>query len=264
MKILVAYDGSMHAKSALRYGIGKVRDKGGELLAVHVFNSGLFIDYNAGPWALETAKKESAKLSEEARNIIAEAGGSVRARVVELDGHPEEETLSFAAEKGVDLIIATPKQKAMLRKAPCPVSIVPGTILVPVDNTESYLTSLETVQKEAAATGSEVILLGVVPEHLFSNSERSLVEKIRKETENVLKDAKKAFREKGLEVEGVLRSGYPDEEILKVAEQNLITMIIVPESGDQKSELAKAASIILDEPGKYKNPLVLVPAQGGD
>jgi len=47
MKIMVAYDGTLQAKEALVYGIEKARTKGGEVIALQVFNSPLFVDYDA-------------------------------------------------------------------------------------------------------------------------------------------------------------------------------------------------------------------------
>ncbi len=39
MKIMVAYDGTLQAKEALVYGMDKAREKGGEVVALHVFNN---------------------------------------------------------------------------------------------------------------------------------------------------------------------------------------------------------------------------------
>ena len=44
MKIMVAYDGTLQGKDALVYGMQKAREKGGEVVALHVFNSPLFAD----------------------------------------------------------------------------------------------------------------------------------------------------------------------------------------------------------------------------
>ena len=46
MKVLVAYDGTLQAKDALKYGVEKVKENGGELVALHVFNSNMFVDYD--------------------------------------------------------------------------------------------------------------------------------------------------------------------------------------------------------------------------
>ncbi|MHB8845943.1 MAG: universal stress protein [Nitrospirota bacterium] len=53
MNILVAYDGTLHAKKALRYGIEKAQAAGGGALTVlQVFDRALFVDYDAGPRAV--------------------------------------------------------------------------------------------------------------------------------------------------------------------------------------------------------------------
>ena len=56
MKILMIYDGTLQSKTALTYGIGKVRERGGELIVLQVFQSSLFVDYDAGPMAEERAR----------------------------------------------------------------------------------------------------------------------------------------------------------------------------------------------------------------
>ena len=74
MKILALYDGTIQSKTALRYGIKKAKEKGGELLVLHVFQSSLFIDYDAGPRAEEIARGESMRHLGDAKSILAEAG----------------------------------------------------------------------------------------------------------------------------------------------------------------------------------------------
>ena len=61
MKIMVAYDGTLQAKEALVYGMDKAREKGGEVVALHVFNSSMFIDYDATVDAQGAARAEAAQ-----------------------------------------------------------------------------------------------------------------------------------------------------------------------------------------------------------
>jgi len=89
MKILVAYDGTLHAKKALRYGIQKLLKTGGDMTVLQVFDSGLFVDYDAGPRAEEMARSESARQLEEAKQIISENAAGLSVTVV-----AEEETPS--------------------------------------------------------------------------------------------------------------------------------------------------------------------------
>jgi nucleotide-binding universal stress UspA family protein len=258
MKILVAYDGSLNSQIALKYGIQKVREVGGRLIALHVFNSSMFIDYGGGPNAEEAARKESAGYVEDAKRIIAENGTDIFAKVLTEEGNPEEVTADFAQTGMIDLIIAPPRYKAIAKTAPCPVSIIPGNILLPVDNTESYLTALERVAREAVATFSKVIILGIVPVHLYSKWEKKEVEGIKRETEAAVKKVKKLLSKDSIETREIMRSGYPDEEIVKVANEFPVAMIIVSESGDTPSELGKAANILIDDSDTLKKPVLLV------
>ena len=258
MKILVAYDGSINSQLALKYGLGKAREIGGSLVALYVFNSSMFIDYGAGPNAEKLARKESSLHVEDAKRIIAESGSTAYANLYTAEGNPEEETVRVARTELIDLIIVPPRYKSIVKNAPCPVSIIPGNILLPVDNTDSYLTVLDKVAKEATETASKVIVLGIVPIHLYSKGENREVEKIRKETETAVKKVKKLLINNGIETKEIMRSGYPDLEIVKVADEYPVTMIIVSESGDTPSELGKAANIIIDDSERLKKPVLLV------
>ena len=80
-KVLVAYDGTLQSKEALRYGMQRVRETGGEVIALHVFNSNIFIDYDSLPWTQEAARKESARHVEDARRLVEQAGGGIRVRI---------------------------------------------------------------------------------------------------------------------------------------------------------------------------------------
>lgn len=116
MKVLVAYDGTLQSKDALRYGMGKVREKGGEVIVLHVFNSSMFVDYGAGPRAEELAKQESARYVEDARRLIREEGNDIRTSIFVGEGDSEEDVLLFAKERFVDLLLCPPKHKALIEK----------------------------------------------------------------------------------------------------------------------------------------------------
>jgi nucleotide-binding universal stress UspA family protein len=116
MKVLVTYDGSLHAKDALKYGINKVRENGGELIALNVFNNRLFIDYDALPGAEERARRESMQYLNEAGNIIKNEGNGIKASLVLGEGNPEEEILSLATDERVDLLLCPAKYKSVMKK----------------------------------------------------------------------------------------------------------------------------------------------------
>lgn len=113
MKVLVAYDGTLQSKDAVRYGIEKVKENGGELVAFHVFKSNMFVDYDVFG-AEAAARKESAKFVAEAEQIIKEEGKDIWARVVVEEGEPEEEIIDFARKRGVDLLLCPPRYKAII------------------------------------------------------------------------------------------------------------------------------------------------------
>ena len=74
MKILVIYDGTIKSKTALRYGLGKAKEIGGELLVLQVFQNSLFVDYDAGPRAEEIARAEAALHLSDAETLIRDTG----------------------------------------------------------------------------------------------------------------------------------------------------------------------------------------------
>jgi len=116
MKVLVAYDGTLQAKDALRYGLERVRNEGGEVIALHVFQSSLFIDYDAHPMVEEIARRESARFAEEASLFLAGSGSDVKTRVLTVEGNPEEEIMRFAREKNVDVLLCPPRYRSIIRR----------------------------------------------------------------------------------------------------------------------------------------------------
>ena len=113
MKVLVAYDGTLQSKEALRYGVNKVRENGGELVALHVFNSSQYIDYDVFG-AEEAGRAASMKFVSEAKKILEETGKGVRTRVIVQEGNPEEETINYARENNVDLLLCSPGYKKII------------------------------------------------------------------------------------------------------------------------------------------------------
>jgi nucleotide-binding universal stress UspA family protein len=116
MKIMVAYDGTLQAKEALVYGMEKAREKGGEVIALHVFNSNMFIGYDAHVDAEAMARQEFARSVEEAQSLIREKGDGVHTSLFTTEGNPEEEVVSFAKEKKVDVLLCPPKFKTIISK----------------------------------------------------------------------------------------------------------------------------------------------------
>ena len=116
MKIMVAYDGTLQAKEALVYGIEKARTKGGEVIALQVFNRRLFVDYDATVNAQDAARAEASRFMEEAKEIIREKAKGVKASFYSGEGNPEEEMISFAKSEQVDVLLCPPKFKTIISK----------------------------------------------------------------------------------------------------------------------------------------------------
>jgi nucleotide-binding universal stress UspA family protein len=258
MKILALYDGTLQSKTALRYGVKKAKETGGELIVLYVFQSSLFIDYDAGPRAEEIARAEASRHLRDAELLLADVGPGVQHRILSEEGDPEEEALRYAATERPDLLLAAPRYHAMARKAGCPVRIMHGIILVPMDNSDTLCADKGNIIDEALAAGSKVMLLGIVPLHLYSAGEMKELELVRKGTADALKSMKQALKDRGIEVSEAIRDGYPDEEILKAALEFSVSLIMLPAGGKTPSELTKAAIILLDEPERVHMPIQLM------
>ncbi len=116
MKIMVAYDGTLQAKEALNYGIQKAKEKGGEVVALHVFNSPLFVDYDVAPNAVDAARAESARFIDEAKAIIRAKGAGVRANLFSTDGDPEQAVIDFARAEKADVLLCPPTYAGIVAK----------------------------------------------------------------------------------------------------------------------------------------------------
>jgi nucleotide-binding universal stress UspA family protein len=114
MKVLVAYDGTLQAKDALKYGVEKVKENGGELVALNVFNSNMFVDYDVFG-SEEAGRTEAMGFALEAKKILGETGKGLNTRVIFAEGNPEEETISYARENSVDLLLCPPRYKSIIR-----------------------------------------------------------------------------------------------------------------------------------------------------
>jgi nucleotide-binding universal stress UspA family protein len=259
MNILVVYDGTLHAKKALLYGMKKLREAGGELTVLQVFDPRLFIDYDAGPKAEELARKEASQSLAEARQIISEEAAGISVRVISDEGDAAQKVLEYAEAERPSLVLAPSRYRELATTLPCPLTVVPGTILVPMDNTGSPAASTDRIVSEAVSTGSKVLLLGVVPVHLYSREEKKDLERVKKEITAAMKKLKITLAEKGIAVSEIIRSGYPDEEILKAAGEHAVSLILLPSGSMVPSELTKATAIILEESERLKWPVFLLP-----
>jgi len=259
MKLLIAYDGTLDSKAALRYGIKRLKDEGGSAVVLALFHGAMFVDYGAGPKAEEMARAEVARRLSDARKIIEETGKGLWIRVEERDGEPNEEILDMASELNFDAVLAPARYKSAVGAAPCPVITFPGTVLVPVDNTGYSPAALERIIGEALGTNSRAVLLGVVPTNMYGASEAAELGRVEKETKAALRRLKKELESNGVKTVEAMRPGYPDEEILRAIDEFAASMVIIPTAEDTPSEVAKAAEMIREEDEKGRRSLALAP-----
>lgn len=135
-----------------------------------------------------------------------------------------------------------------------------NNILVAVDNTMPSMDAVKYAIGIARATDSGLIVLGIIPVHLYNRWEKEL-EVVEKSTKKVIDSVKEMSEMNGVKATALIRSGYPDEEIIKVSAECDVSMVIMPSGKGDNSELCKAATILLNESARLlKKPLVLVPA----
>lgn len=133
-------------------------------------------------------------------------------------------------------------------------------ILVAVDNTIPSKDAIKYAINIAKATDSRLVVLGIIPIHLYNKWEREL-EVVEEATKKALDLMKEMSERSGVKVITMIRSGYPDEEIIKVSTECDVSMVIISSGKGDNSELCKAATILLNEFARpLKKPLVLVPA----
>lgn len=258
MKILVAYDGTLHAKKALAYGIRKAAAAGGELIVLHVFDPGLFIDYDAGPQAEALARKESAAHLEEVAQRIRQGSNAAQVTLLSEEGNAVKLVQDRVQQDRPDLLLLPPRFKAAARSVDVPVFHVPGTILVPVDGSGRGVAP-ETALHEALLTGSKLMVLGVVPVHLYSREEKKELEQVRRSTRAAMTRFRRALHGKNVDIAEILREGYPDEEILRAANETAASLVLLPSGSTVPSELTKAALMLTGDPLRMHCPVELVP-----
>ncbi len=261
MKIIVVYDGTVHAKRAFRYGLSRCAEKGGEVVLLSVFDQGLFVDYDAGLAAQDRARQEFMQQVVEAKALAHDEQPRVSVRFITEEGDPDAIAARLAGSEEADLILAPPRRKGLAKTAPVPVQVIPGTILVPVDNACPAPGTVEHVVREALARASDVVVLGIVPVHLYSSSEKKELAGVKKRTADCVRKTKKLIHERGIAVADATRAGFPDEEILKAADSHDASLIILPAGSAVPSELSKAASVLLDEHRRHRRTLLLLPAE---
>ncbi len=116
MKVLVPYDGTLNAKDALRHGMKKVQDNGGELVILSIFNREIFVDYDAIPQAEEYARKEMTRYLSEAEGIVKTEAKGIKAFIVQAEGDPEKVIAKTIKEEKIDSLLCPTSFSSIVKK----------------------------------------------------------------------------------------------------------------------------------------------------
>ncbi len=266
-KILLATDGSKEAELAGRFAAELADKTGSELHVVHVF--GIMPWYPVYPegTALDEAKPEVALAEEDlrrnserrAREIldeeaekIASLGGTV-AEAHLREGGPAQEIVGLAEEMDAGLVVVGSKglggirralmgnvSDAVVRHAHCPVLVVrgeaaefPGRIFLATDGSEEARLAAATAADVAEKTGSELHIVHVfesIPTFL-AQTEEEPAERLRGARRH-LEEEVRALEEAGGTVEEAhLRQGGADKEVVELAEEMGVGLIVVGSRG---------------------------------
>ncbi len=108
-------------------------------------------------------------------------------------------------------------------------------ILVATDGSRPAKHAVRYAADLSKKIGATVLVLRVINIPRFSHwatTYKVLEKELEEEAQKILDDARSIAREYGVEVETMVRKGYPDEEILKVVKEDLdIILLAVGASG---------------------------------
>jgi nucleotide-binding universal stress UspA family protein len=261
-KYLVVYDGTLSSKKVLSYSLQRARRTDSMVMVLSVFPAPLFVGYD-GMHAETRARREYEASLEELRMLLKSLGSGMQVSLYTAEGDPEDAILSTAETERVETIFATSRYRHLQRRTTIPVAVVPGTLLLPVDSSHDVLRIIDDVAREAQESDSSVVVLGVIPVHLYSRSETREMQAVQESTNTIMNTVVAMLRDKGIEAKALLRSGYPDDEILRAAREFSVLSIVFPDGGIAPSELRKAAHVLLADREQTHFPLLFVPSAGG-
>ena len=127
-------------------------------------------------------------------------------------------------------------------------------ILVPTDGSETAAKAVKYAADLALKVGAEVTLLGVVENNFYATPSmpgavvpthliEPIEEYIRAALTGMLKETEKLFRQCGVPVKTVIRSGYPVDEILQEAEKSKADLIVIGSHGRSALRAALLGSV---------------------
>jgi nucleotide-binding universal stress UspA family protein len=264
-RILLATDGSEEAQLAAKTAAELARSTGSELHVVHVF---LWARPSAlDPISMDTTVHEAVesrareRLKKIVRRIEA-SGGAVQGSYLK-GGEPDAEIVALGEEIGAGLIIMGSRglggmrraltgtvSDSVVRHAHCPVMVVrgepvvvPTKILLATDGSEDANLAASAAADLAKSTNSElhVLYVGGMPSVLYEPTgaialdpdlQSSMEEAAEEAAKARLKEQVHKISEAGGEITQThVRAGYADAEIVGLAEELAVGLIVMGSRG---------------------------------
>jgi nucleotide-binding universal stress UspA family protein len=127
-------------------------------------------------------------------------------------------------------------------------------ILVPTDGSKTAQKSVEYAIELAKQTGATITLLSVIDKSLFVTKSipavaapTHLIEPIedylRQAADTYIEQAEKLCKENNVQSKKVIRSGHPEEEIIKEAEKSKVDIIVMGSHGRSAIKAAVLGSV---------------------
>jgi len=256
MNILVLLDGGFQEETTLRYALYRAQPQRDTIFILSVFSEGMLYYYDAMPMVKDMLRRDIKSHIDRAIKIVREQGKGIGAYVLEEDGKLHKVLERVIKREAIDIIYAPPSYKAAFNsRINCPLAIIPGTILIPLDHEELPTDSVNALVIEAKMAASAVHLLGIVPIHIYSVNERKELEVITKKTTDNVKSIGKRLIRSHIQCSEALCAGFPDEEIIKAFKERAASIILFAQGHDRPSELNKAFNLLLQERDALKLPI---------
>lgn len=264
LKILIATDGSENAAAACRFVRALPLPTGTSIHAVAVIDASAFNGYESY-WTVvqQFRQAEESHVSQallEAAALLARE--EVEVTTASREGHPVQEILRAADELDADLVVVGSKgltglegflmgsvARSVAKRCTRPVLVArePNNniceALVATDGSEHAQHAVSFAARLTLPTGAERILVHVVrpyrpfPDYLLLDPQehRSAVEAVRRKQEelgaSLLAEAQEQLTSRGLSTETVMRSGDPATQILRLAAEREVDLIVAGARG---------------------------------
>ena len=262
-KILLATDGSEEAELAAATAVGLAKENGSELHVVHV-GPGLPLyelpDYpERFQEVVREQRRQAQRILDEQVRRVEDLGAAVAAAHLEMDERPARAIVELGEKLGVGLVVMGSRGVGGLRRAlmgsvsssvvhhaHCPVLVVrgealtfPTKILLAVDGSEDARLAANTALDLSKMLGSElhVVYVESMPERHTEPARFAMdlppevVRSVEKEAEAKLEKLVEKVGERGEVTQAHARAGSPDAEIVALAEELGVGLIVIGSRG---------------------------------